>query len=106
MLKTQKSDPRFKDGEEFFVADRIVDDLTFSASLYEVQRAEKSEMVGNGALILPEHEAEIGHAHFSDTKRGKDPDAGSVRKDGKEIGEIGGNLVFGQIIADDVLVVR
>lgn len=62
--------------------------------------------MGNRALILPEHQAKIGHAHFGNAKGRQDADAGRVGEDRKKIGEIGGDLVFRQIIADDVLVVR
>ena len=65
--KSEEGDPRFKYREEFLIPDRIINDFSLAARFHKAQGAKKSELMGNRALILTEHQAKIGHAHFGNT---------------------------------------
>ena len=89
-----------------FVGKTVKNDLSFPARLHYTYGAQKSELMRDGALRLSQHQAKVADAHLGDEQRRKDLDAGSVREDGEEVGEVVGDVISRQIILDDALVVR
>ena len=90
--------------DDIFTGDGVIHDLPFPARSYHTERTEKGELVGDGALLLSEHQADVGDAHLGDEKGGKDLDAGGIRENGEEVRKVGDDLILREIIANDVLI--